>query len=134
YYLRPTKILFSSQSEEAMPAPKREAEEEAKMLARSQGQDEKFVPMIPEYIKAKIKSINLKSPVKTMVIISREKDIPRREITLLLTTNTRVFKNMPKEKEPLLISEKMLKRGQKVNVVYHSEEFQKEALSIMLLE
>lgn len=130
-------IINSGRSEEEMPQAKRDAQEEARAQASALYSDmSRDVAArggaIIQY-EGTVKEINIKSPIKSMVVNSKDKEAKLRQLTLLLTANTRVAKEVNKEKG-MGLDIKALKKGQKVVVVYSRDGFNCEALNITIKE
>lgn len=128
YNLEVTQILFAKKSEETMPPPKRDAEEEAKLIKQAQ---RKFTVPIAGEIYGKVSAVNLKSPVKTVDVENRDKNSPIQKITVLIDSQTRIAKSRGKE-EPMFLSIEAVHPGQEVTVVYMHEEIKNRAMFITI--
>jgi len=127
YKLWVAQILSAKKSSEEMPPPKRAPEEEKK-LSRPLQQRPLVLPVMGE-VYGEIAEVNLKSPVKTIVIASQDKANPRKNITLILSPDTRIAKKIG-QAEPLVLLPEALKTGQRVTIVYSRDEFKSTALLI----
>lgn len=133
YNLEVTKIIDTKKSDEEIPAPKRDIEEErkARSFALSQLQKEGLVQIVTK--EGTISSINLRSPIKTIEITYQDKDNQLRKEVLLISPNTRIAKkNIADDKEPMYLSVNSLQSGQKVTAVYSRDERKSEALFITI--
>lgn len=132
YHFIAKQILFAKKSDEEIPPPERdtEAEKKAKDEARRLERLMQPPPIIGE-IYGKIKSINLKSPVKTIVIVNRNKASERKEMTLMLMANTKIAKKIG-DTEPIWLMAEALKAGQEVTAMYSRTELKTEALAITI--
>lgn len=135
YNLEVTKIIDAKRSDEEIPPPKRDSEEEEKARATALYQDQtltaSLTPKVMGEIQGRINSLNLKSPVKTIEITNRDKDSQLTKLTLFLTNNTRVAKTT-KDKEPMYLSTSALREEQEVTAVYIRDELKSEALFITI--
>lgn len=129
HYLEITQILSIEQSDEQIPLPKRDIGEERRLLTIRETQGAE--PLITGEIYGKIKSINLKSPVKTIMITNRDKTSPLKKITLLITSNTRIARKIGEE-DPMMLSPKALKPGQEITAVYLRDALKSEALFLTI--
>jgi len=131
YILEVTRILSAKKSNEEIPPPKRDVAEESR-LTRNLKQQPLIAPIMGE-IYAKITAVNLKSPIKTLEVANQDKDSPIKELTLVISPDTRIVKKIGAE-EPLGLRAEALKAGQKVTVVYSKGELKAEALFITITE
>lgn len=129
YNLEVTDMLFAKKSDEKIPLPKRDIEEE-KRLSQIPGPQPLIPPIIGE-IYGKISALNLKSPIKTVEVTNRDKDSPMKKLTLVISPDTRIAKNIGKQ-EPMALPKEALKDGQEVTAVYSRSEFKAEALFITI--
>jgi hypothetical protein len=127
--LEVAEIVSAKKSDEEIPPPKREIEEEKK-LTESLGKQPLLKPIMGE-IYGKIKSLNLKSPIKTIAIVNRDKNSPVKKITLIISGDTRIVKKTAGE-EPIPLMKEALKVGQEVTVVYSKTELKSEAIFITI--
>lgn len=130
YNLEVTDILFAKKSDEEIPPPKRDIEEERR-LTKGIGQEQPLIPPIVGEIYGRVSSVNLKSPIKTIKVTNRDKDSPLKKITLIISPDTRIAKKIAEE-EPIALSAGALKAGQEVTAVYSRDEFKSEALFITI--
>ena len=131
YNLEVAQIFYTKQSEEEIPPPKRDGETEKRMMATSKERGQSTIPVIYGEIYGTVSSINLKSPIKTIEIINRDKDNPLKKIILIMSGNTRIAKKIGNQ-EPMALSEKALVAGQEITAVYLRGEFKTEALFITI--
>lgn len=134
YHLEVTQILEAKKSEEVMPPPKRDVEEErrTKMSALSHLHQRSLMQTQIREIRGKINSLNLKSPIKTVEVSYRDKDNQVIDKVLLLTSNTRVAKKKLDNEKPMYVSVNSLKADQEVAVIYARDERKAEALFITI--
>lgn len=130
YYLDVTQILFAKESDEAIPPPKRDIEEERRLMASKGVQG--LEPLIRGELYGKITSVNLRAPIKTIEITNRDKSSPLKKMSLIISSNTRVARKLGEQEEIMALSPKALKRGQEVTVVYSREGVKNEALFITI--
>jgi len=131
YNLGVTQLLFAKKSDEEMPPPKRDIEEEKRMTARDGQNQGLTMPLITGEIYGKITSVNLKSVVKAVEVANRDKDSPLKNIALVITPGTQIAKKIGKE-EPMFLKDGALKAGQEIIAVYSRSEFKSEALFITI--
>ncbi|MCM8780763.1 MAG: DUF502 domain-containing protein [Candidatus Omnitrophica bacterium] len=129
YNLEVTHILFAKKSDEEIPPPKRDIEEERR-LTKTVGQQPLMRPVVGE-IYGTVSEINLKSPIKTVEIFNQDKDNPIQKVVLVISPDTRIVKKIGNE-EPIALSTKALKTGQEVTAVYFKGELKNEALYITI--
>ena len=130
--LEVTQVIFSKQSDEKMPPPKRDTEEEARMSARHRGREQKrLTPLVTGEIYGRVTAANLKSLIKTVEIANRDKNNPLQKIILIISSDTRVVKKIG-EQEPIVLNERALIPGQEVTAVYVRDEFKTEAIAITI--
>jgi len=135
-HLKVLEIQDQALSEEQMPEPKRDLEEEK--IARestvykefSQDLASSSTGMIAQ-MDAVISQVNLKSPIKSITVQNQDKSAPNKKLTLLLTQDTKVAKSVDREKG-LGLDVKALKKGQTVMIMYSIDEFNAEALLITI--
>jgi hypothetical protein len=130
YIFDVTEIVSAEKSNKEIPAPKRETGEETKLTNEALTKQPLTQP-ITGVINGKIASINLRSPVKSVVVTNGDAKSPLKEITLLITPTTR-FAKKTGDKEPLLLTVESLKVGADVSAVYSRTENKTEALFITL--
>lgn len=129
-------IISQALSDQELPPLPRDSEAEAE--ARSRNSHEQFSltggqkSVLSQY-KGTIKKVNLKSPIKSVVIVPDASSARAEEITLLLTANTRVAKRLSKDKG-LALDAYSLKKGQKVLVIYSHDDFNGEALNVTVID
>jgi hypothetical protein len=129
YDLGVTQILFAKKSDEEIPPPKRDIEEERRLTKRT-GQQSLIQPIVGE-IYGVVSFINLKSPIKTVEIANRDKDSPLKKITLIISPDTRIAKKIGEE-EPMAFGVNALRAGQEVTCMYSRGELKSEALFITI--
>lgn len=129
YHLEVTQILEAKISDEEIPPPKREIEEEKRLTKQIAAPD--LMPALIGEIYGKIKKINLKSPIKTIEVENRDKDSPLKQITLIISPGTQIVKKIGQE-EPMTLRLEALKAGQEVTCIYSRDEFKSEALFITI--
>jgi hypothetical protein len=86
-------------------------------------------------IYGKISALNFKSPIKTIKVENVNKNNGLKDLTLVITNETRVYKNLTgktPEKEPMLLTDTALMVGQGVTVVYLRDEVKSRALFITI--
>lgn len=134
YHLEITKILNAQQSDEEMPPPERDIEEERKARAAALTHLlQQELTQIAE-LRGEITSLNLRSPIKTMEVAFRDKDGQELKKNLLLTSNTRIVKKSLQEEELMYLSINSLRVGQEVNIVHSRDERKTEALFITIMK
>jgi hypothetical protein len=123
-------VLFAKKSDEPIPPPKREIEEERRLIA---GKNILALepPVITGEIYGKVISVNLKSPIKTIEIANRDKSSPIKDIILMITPDTRIVKKIG-EQEPMALAPEALRSDQEVTAVFFRDEFKSEALYITI--
>lgn len=129
YNLEVTQILSAKQSDEKIPPPKRDIEEE-RGLTKQTGRQPLIAPIIGE-IYGKITAVSLRSPIKTIEVTNQDKNSPLKNITLVVSPDTRIAKKIGKE-EPIALRAEALKEGQRVTAVYSRDELKTEALFITI--
>lgn len=130
YNLEVTQIQFAKKSDEEIPPPKRDIEEERR-LTKSVSQQQPLIPPIVGEIYGIVTSVNLKSPIKTIEIDNQDKSSPMKKITLMISPDTRIVKKIGEE-EPMALRVGALQTGQEVTVVYSHGELKSEALFITI--
>lgn len=129
--LEVTSILKAKKSSEYIPPPKRDTQEERKLIA---GIREEGLPPVFGEIKGVVTAVNLKSPIKTVEIENLNKDSPLKKITLIVSAaSTRVAKKIGKE-EAIGLGVEGLKAGQEIMASYVRDEFKTEALLITIIK
>ncbi len=129
YSLEPTRLISSGVSEEIMPEPRRDSEQE--VLTKAGG------PGIPSPVRAEIRgtisglNIALKNPIKSVEITNLDAENPLKKILLILTPDTRILQNVPNE-NPMPMDRTALEIGQEVTAMYERDEHKAEALSITI--
>ena len=128
YMLNVTQIINAVESNEEMPPPERDKEEEKKArISALHHFQQQGLKQIGE-IKGKISSLNIRAPIKTVEVRYLDKDNKPIKKHLLLTSNTLVVKGDIDTKQPVSID--YLKVGQEVVVQYSGDERKTEALFI----
>ncbi len=130
YLLQPTQLLEAKKSDEEIPPPKRDTEEEKNMLWLEGIDKPVSAHTIIGEIYGVVSSVNLRTPIKTVEIANRDKNNPLKRITLVISPVTRIVKKI--EEEPMALSANALKAGQEVTAVYSRDEFKSEALFITI--
>jgi hypothetical protein len=129
YHLKVTQIKDAKKSKEKMLPPERDVEEEARLkkstLARIY--QESSVVRAIRNIQGKISSLNLRAPIKTIEISSRD-----RNKVLLISSETRIAKKAQETEEPMFLSFDSLRVNQEVYVEYLEDEYKPEALFITI--
>jgi len=139
YHLEVSKIIDAEKSDERLPAPKRDIEEEkrARASALSHIQQQALIATRMEEVRGRLIALNLRSPIKTMEVAFLDKDNQELTRSLLLTSSTRVAKRGLDGEEPMYISVNALRVGQEVNVIYSwdsRDERKNEALFITIMK
>jgi hypothetical protein len=129
YNLEVTQVIFAKKSDQDLPPPQRDIAEERR-LTKGLGQQPLLSPIIGE-IYGKITAVNLRSPIKTLEVTNLDKNSPLKNITLVVSPDTRIAKKIGQE-EPMGLRPDALKVGQKVTVVYSKGELKTEALFITI--
>jgi len=129
YDLRVIQILFAKKSDEEIPPPKRDIDEERRLIKT--GGPQALIPVIMGEIYGKITGVNLESPIKTVEIANLDKDSPLQSITLLIGPDSRIAKKIGKE-EPMALSVEALKTGQAVTAIYSKGELKNDAIFITI--
>lgn len=134
YHLEVTQIIEAKKSDEEMPSPKRDVEEErkARISALSQLQKEGLIQM--GEIEGKVSSLNLRAPIKTLEVTYLDKNNQLIKKVLFLTSNTRIAKKGLDSEEPMYLSINSLKVGQEITLIYSRDERKTEALFITIKE
>ncbi|MDD5255286.1 MAG: hypothetical protein PHR11_04450, partial [Candidatus Omnitrophica bacterium] len=136
YHLTVTKVLEAKQSDEKMPPPERDSGEESRSrraaitYQHQQGAARGSLVTVD----AKIESLNLKSPIKTMNISFADKDGKTVKKDVLLTGDTRIAKKSIDASEPVFLEVNALAAGQKIHLEYSFDEDKNSALFITILK
>lgn len=130
YHLRVTQILFARKSYDVIPPPQRDIKEEKRLMTTGGG-SQAGEPVIMGEIYGKIVSVDLKSPLKTIEVLNRDKSSPLKKIILMLTAGTHIVKQIDQE-EPIRLTSASLRRGQRVIAVYSRQGIRSEALFITI--
>ena len=129
YNLEVTKIIETKKSDEEIPPPKRDIEEERK--ARISLRQTRGLILRGE-IEGKISSLNLRSPIKTMEVTYRDKDNKLINKVFFLTSNTRIAKKGLDTEEPMYLSINSLRVNQEITLIYARDERKSEVLFITI--
>ncbi|MFA5098547.1 MAG: hypothetical protein WC490_08025 [Candidatus Margulisiibacteriota bacterium] len=134
YHLTVTKVLEAKQSDEKMPPPERDSNEEH----RAQRSSITYRPGAAQgsivTVDAKIESLNIKSPIKTMNISFEDKNGKTIKKDILLTGDTRIAKKSIDASEPVFLESNALAAGQKIHLEYAASEDRNSALFITILK
>ena len=130
YHFEATQIIFAKKSMAGIPEPKRDLEEERRML-KSNPDPQGIIPPITGEIYGKITAVNFNAPIKTIEVANRDRNDPLKAVTLIVSLDTRIAKNIG-EKELMALGVNALKTGQDITVVYSRTEFKTEALFITI--
>lgn len=122
-------IASAVQSDETIPPPQRDIEEERKAIRQTAAQS--LTPMIMGEIYGKIAVLNTKSAFKTIEIQNSDTVSPISYVTLVITPDTRIAKKIGKE-EPMGLSPEGLKVGQEITATYSKDELKSQALFITI--
>ena len=131
--LEVTRIVSSKISSEPLPEPERDSGEE-KLMQEEKSREIK--PAIGQF-SGKISAVNVKSPIKTLEIVNSDQDSPMKKLSLIITINTTIAKNIakPGQKEQIIaLTDRSLKPGQQVNVMYSRDKFKTEAMLITIVK
>ena len=120
-------IVSSAVSQETIPLPERDAQQEYKAM-RMIATEESTPPVYGE-IDGRIKKINLRSPVKTIEIANSDEQSPLKTITLVISSRTRIAKNTGAG-DPAVMFVEQLRPGQRVSATYSRSETKTEGLFI----
>lgn len=136
YNLEVSKIIEAKKSDEEVPPPKRDIEEEekAKTAALSRLYQQDLTQRVTGEIKGKISSLNLRSPIKTIEIAYRDKDNQPINKVFLLNPEVRIVKKPQDNEESMFLSVNSLKVDQEVSVVYFRDERKTEAIAITIIK
>ncbi|MFA5090169.1 MAG: hypothetical protein WC510_03925 [Candidatus Omnitrophota bacterium] len=115
YHLEVTRVVSAKKSCEVIPPPKRDTEEEDRLLKVPETQN--ITPLVTGEIQGKISALNLKTPVKNLEITNRNKQSAIKKITLLIDSQTRIVRKNERS-EPVAAGVNTLKEGQEVAAVY----------------
>jgi len=130
-FLDVKQITYIEKSEEIMPPPKRETEAEERLKQKKS----KTMPYaIIGEIYGDISEASLKSPIKSITVVNQDKNSPIRELTLLITSDTRVAKRNSGDDNPYNLAATSLKAGQKVAAMYSKDNLKASALTITILK
>ncbi len=130
YYLAEVlRIADAKKSNEPIPPAQRDSEEEGKALKRITQQS--LTPMMMGEIYGTVTALNTKSAFKTLEIKNRDTSSPIKDLTLVITPDTRIAKKIGKE-EPVGIGAEGLQAGQEVTATYTKDELKTQALFITI--
>jgi hypothetical protein len=136
YDLQVIKFSDARQSKEALPSPKRDTAEEAKII-KTTPSDLQGTGML-QYITiagAVIESLNLRSPIKAMVISYKDKNGEVIKKTLLINTNIRIVKKNAAGSEERNFTDvgiNSLEEKQEITVIFIKDELKSEAVVITI--
>lgn len=137
YNLEVVDILYVKKSSKKMPHSQRDRKEEKKMRKEARNRlvkSSRLSHAVIGEMEGKISSVNLKSPIKTINVSYRDKNNTLRKRILSIGIETRIVKKIDKEKDPLVLTMKALKPGQKLVITYSRDEHNTKALFITILE
>jgi hypothetical protein len=129
YFFEANHILSVAESTEPLPPLTRDAAREKQMLARHPVP--KATPAITGEIYGTITTCNFRSPVKTIAVKNRERNSPIASLTILISADTKIVKNIGTN-QPVVLPPDSLKAGQRVTVVYATNDIRTEALYITI--
>ena len=130
-FLDVSQIISTAKSEEIMPPPKRETEAEERLKQKKS----KTMPYaIIGEIYGNISEASLNSPIKSITVVNQNKNSPIRELTLLITSDTRVAKRNSGDDNPYNLAVTSLKTGQKVAAMYSKDDLKASALTVTILK
>lgn len=128
-------ILSAKKSDEKMPPPKRDLEEEKRALWSSQRyiSQRESKPIVGIYgeCTGEVVAVNMKSPIKTVEVKTTGKETPGKTITMIIAPDTLIIKKVG-DSEPLSFAASVLAPGQEVTAVYNRDEFKTTALAITI--
>lgn len=133
YDLEVIKFFDAKQSNEELPPPKRDAEEERKTMTSELSNLQQQGMLQYVTIEGTIKSLNLRSPIKTVEVtcIDKKENKPLNK-SLLISPNTHIAKKNIKTQEYMDLGVNSLEVGQKITVIYVWDERKSEALVITI--
>jgi len=130
YHFEATQIIFVKKSMAGIPEPKRDLEEERRML-KVNPDPQGLIPAMTGEIYGRITAVNFNAPIKTIEVANRDRNDPLKAVTLIISPDTRIAKNIA-ENEPMALGANALKIGQDVTAVYSRTEYKTEALFITI--
>ena len=129
YYFEPRQILSVAESTTPLPPLARDSMRETQMLAHQPAPSP--TPAITGEIYGTITESNFRSPIKNIVVKNREQNSLIPSLTIIITADTRVVKNIGTT-QPVSLPADSLTPGQHVTVMYSTNEIRTEALYITI--
>ena len=124
-------ILTEELSSKPLPQPIEDLEAEAKIIAEQTPGKNSAVGYVLGEIYGSIAEANINTPMQTITVVNKNKTSSLKQLVLLITGNTQIFKKIGAE-EPIVLLPDALRRGQELTVVYSRDELKNEALYITI--
>ncbi|MFA5319657.1 MAG: hypothetical protein WBE75_05165 [Candidatus Omnitrophota bacterium] len=131
YFAEVNEIVSAGRSDKPTPEPARDTAEEHNIIVASASQKSGIIPFTTGEIYGKIGAVDLNSPFKTVLVVNRNTSDALKNISLVITQNTRIAKKIGMA-EPINLLPNALAAGQEVTAVYARDELKSEALYITI--
>jgi hypothetical protein len=134
YYLfSANEILSTVKSDEQFPEPKRDLDEERRLIDKSL-REQSLINKIVGEIYGKITALKIgpNSPIKSVEITNSDQASPIKKVNLVISLDTIIAKKLSEQSEPVALSSKALRVGQEVTAVYSKTELKTEAIYITI--